>query len=115
MYTGFFTDVVFADTLCRAPGLYKPEQVEGWKQVVAAVHSKGGFMFAQLFDPGVQLQPWQPPLPYTAFCTCALLLAKWRLARSHLLLACKSPITADSKVIGNSGYKLLSCGMIGAN
>src|SRR5271170_467461 len=25
-----------------APGLYSPEQIAGWKKVVAAVHAKGG-------------------------------------------------------------------------
>lgn len=35
-----------------APGLYSDQQVEGWKKVVAAVHTKGGHMFAQLWHTG---------------------------------------------------------------
>jgi N-ethylmaleimide reductase len=35
-----------------APGLYTDEQVEGWKKIVDAVHSKGGHMFAQLWHTG---------------------------------------------------------------
>jgi N-ethylmaleimide reductase len=35
-----------------APGLYTDEQVQGWKTVVDAVHSKGGVMFAQLWHTG---------------------------------------------------------------
>lgn len=35
-----------------APALYSDEQVEGWKKVLAAVHSKGGLMFAQLWHTG---------------------------------------------------------------
>lgn len=35
-----------------APGLYRDEQVEGWKDVVDAVHAKGGYIFAQLWHSG---------------------------------------------------------------
>lgn len=35
-----------------APGLYSDQQVEGWKKIVAAVHAKGGHMFAQLWHTG---------------------------------------------------------------
>jgi N-ethylmaleimide reductase len=35
-----------------APGLYSDQQVEGWKKIVAAVHAKGGHMFAQLWHSG---------------------------------------------------------------
>jgi N-ethylmaleimide reductase len=35
-----------------APGLYSDQQVEGWKKIVAAVHSKGGRMFSQLWHTG---------------------------------------------------------------
>jgi len=43
------------------PGIHTPEQVEGWKQVAAAVHAEGGRIFAQLWHVGrlshVSLQP----------------------------------------------------------
>src|SRR5467141_838563 len=32
-----------------APGIYTDEQVRGWKGITDAVHTKGGFMFAQLW------------------------------------------------------------------
>jgi N-ethylmaleimide reductase len=35
-----------------APGLYLDQQVEGWKKITAAVHAKGGCMFAQLWHTG---------------------------------------------------------------
>ncbi|WP_298691938.1 alkene reductase [uncultured Sphingomonas sp.] len=35
-----------------APGLYSDAQVAGWKRVTAAVHAKGGRMFAQLWYTG---------------------------------------------------------------
>jgi N-ethylmaleimide reductase len=35
-----------------APGLYTDEQVAGWRKVLAAVHAKGGLMFAQLWHTG---------------------------------------------------------------
>lgn len=34
------------------PGLYTPEQVEGWKKVTAAVHEKGSTIFTQLWHVG---------------------------------------------------------------
>lgn len=44
-----------------APGIYADEQIAGWKQVVDAVHAKGGRIFLQLFHAGRQshrdLQP----------------------------------------------------------
>ena len=40
--------VGYADT----PGLWSDEQVEGWKQVTAAVHAAGGLIFAQLWHVG---------------------------------------------------------------
>ena len=43
------------------PGIHSPEQIEGWKQVTAAVHAAGGRMFAQLWHVGrishTSLQP----------------------------------------------------------
>jgi N-ethylmaleimide reductase len=35
-----------------APGIYSPEQVEGWKKVTAAVHARGGYMVLQLWHVG---------------------------------------------------------------
>ena len=35
-----------------APGLYSDEQVEGWKRITAAVHAKGGYIYAQLWHTG---------------------------------------------------------------
>ena len=35
-----------------APGFYSDEQVVGWKRVTAAVHDKGGKIFAQLWHTG---------------------------------------------------------------
>ena len=40
--------VGYADT----PGLWTPEQVQGWRQVTAAVHAAGGRIFAQLWHVG---------------------------------------------------------------
>ncbi|EWZ01094.1 hypothetical protein FOYG_00774 [Fusarium oxysporum NRRL 32931] len=34
------------------PGIFLPQQVEGWKKVVSAVHSKGGYFYAQLWHSG---------------------------------------------------------------
>ena len=34
------------------PGIHTPEQVEGWKGIVQAIHAKGGFVFLQLWHMG---------------------------------------------------------------
>ncbi|KAF4950297.1 hypothetical protein FGADI_8280 [Fusarium gaditjirri] len=34
------------------PGIFLPEQVEGWKKIVDAVHAKGGYFYAQLWHSG---------------------------------------------------------------
>jgi N-ethylmaleimide reductase len=43
------------------PGLYAPEQIEGWRRVTRIVHAAGGRIFAQLWHVGrvsnVELQP----------------------------------------------------------
>jgi len=36
----------------RIPGLFRAEQVEGWRQVTGAVHDSGGIIFAQLMHVG---------------------------------------------------------------
>jgi N-ethylmaleimide reductase len=35
-----------------APGIYSPEQVEGWTLATSAVHAKGGYFFLQLWHVG---------------------------------------------------------------
>jgi N-ethylmaleimide reductase len=43
------------------PGIYTEEQVAGWRQVVDAVHAKGGFIFLQLWHVGrVSHSSFQP-------------------------------------------------------
>ena len=37
---------------CRIPGIFSPEQVEGWTKVTDAVHSRGGKIFVQLMHTG---------------------------------------------------------------
>ena len=36
----------------RIPGIFNNEQVEGWKKITAAVHDKGGKIFAQIMHTG---------------------------------------------------------------
>ncbi|WVR05326.1 hypothetical protein IAU60_002340 [Kwoniella sp. DSM 27419] len=51
----------------RVPGVYTPEQVEGWKKITDAVHAKGGLMFCQLWHLGRVATPVQPdPTVYAA-------------------------------------------------
>ncbi|KAE9110106.1 hypothetical protein PF005_g11715 [Phytophthora fragariae] len=44
-----------------APGLFTPEQVEGWKSVTAAVHGEGGKIFNQLWHTGRISHPLNLP------------------------------------------------------
>ncbi len=41
----------------NVPGIYTPEQVEGWKTVTRAVHDKGGLIFSQLGHIGAGAHP----------------------------------------------------------
>lgn len=41
----------------NVPGIYTPEQVEGWKLVTKAVHDKGGLIFSQLGHIGTASHP----------------------------------------------------------
>ena len=41
----------------NAPGLWNEQQVEGWKQVTAAVHDAGGRIVAQLWHMGRLVHP----------------------------------------------------------
>ncbi|HCT08038.1 MAG TPA: alkene reductase, partial [Pseudomonas sp.] len=34
------------------PGIYTPEQIDGWRKVTTAVHAEGGVIFAQLWHVG---------------------------------------------------------------
>ncbi|KAI9713725.1 MAG: hypothetical protein M1812_006563 [Candelaria pacifica] len=45
------------------PGLFLPEQAEGWKKVVEAVHEKGGFIYCQLWHAGRANIPQMSGLP----------------------------------------------------
>ncbi|XP_056166702.1 12-oxophytodienoate reductase 7-like [Syzygium oleosum] len=55
---------LISDTANRfpgTPGIYTEEQVEAWKKVVDAVHSKGGIIFCQLWHAGrASNQIYQP-------------------------------------------------------
>jgi N-ethylmaleimide reductase len=53
------------------PGIYSPEQIEGWRLVTKAVHEQGGTIFAQLWHVGrvshTSLQPnGEPPVAPSA-------------------------------------------------
>ncbi|PWB24119.1 alkene reductase [Flavobacterium sp. HTF] len=41
----------------NVPGIYTPEQIEGWKMVTKAVHDKGGLIFSQLGHIGSASHP----------------------------------------------------------
>lgn len=41
----------------NVPGIYTPEQVEGWKAVTRAVHDRGGLIFSQLGHTGAGAHP----------------------------------------------------------
>jgi N-ethylmaleimide reductase len=41
----------------RTPGIYSPDQVEGWKKVTNEVHERGGKIFLQLWHVGRMSHP----------------------------------------------------------
>jgi N-ethylmaleimide reductase len=43
-----------------APGIWSPEQIDGWKSVTAAVHEAGGRIFSQLWHMGRLVHPSLP-------------------------------------------------------
>lgn len=58
----------------NTPGMYSPQQVEGWKKVTRAVHDKGGHIFAQLWHVGRISHPLYQPggkLPVSASAIAA--------------------------------------------
>jgi N-ethylmaleimide reductase len=46
-----------AEGYINTPGIYTPEQVEGWKKVTEAVHAEGGKIFLQLWHVGRMSHP----------------------------------------------------------
>jgi N-ethylmaleimide reductase len=54
----------------NVPGLFSPQQIEGWRAVTDAVHSEGGTIFAQLAHSGAVSHPdffaGKPPLAPSA-------------------------------------------------
>lgn len=55
----------------RAPGLFTPEQIAGWRHVTAGVHRAGGKIFAQLWHGGrigaMGLLDWKEPISPSGF------------------------------------------------
>jgi NADPH2 dehydrogenase len=49
---GTFVSAKAAGNWPTAPGIWTPEQIEGWRAVVDEVHSKGSFIICQLFASG---------------------------------------------------------------
>lgn len=54
------------------PGIYSPEQIEGWKKVTAAVHKAGGRIFLQIWHAG---RAAHPLLNYGKECVSSSALA----------------------------------------
>jgi len=59
----------------RIPGLYSPEQVEGWRLITDAVHKKGGVIFAQVMHTGRVSHPDNMP-PGSKIVAPSALVAK---------------------------------------
>ena len=45
------------------PGLFCEEQKKGWKEIVDAVHAKGGYIYAQLWNAGRAAMPYFTGMP----------------------------------------------------
>jgi 2,4-dienoyl-CoA reductase-like NADH-dependent reductase (Old Yellow Enzyme family) len=54
------------------PGLFHPAQVEEWKDIVSAVHAKGGCIYAQLWNTGRACIPHHTGMPPISASATAL-------------------------------------------
>lgn len=66
----------------HVPGIYNEEQVEAWKQVVDAVHDKGGIIFCQLWHVGrASHQVYQPGGASPISSTNNPISNRWRILK----------------------------------
>ncbi|KAE7998471.1 hypothetical protein FH972_003015 [Carpinus fangiana] len=66
----------------HVPGIYNEEQVEAWKQVVDAVHDKGGIIFCQLWHVGrASHQVYQPGGASPISSTNNPISKRWRILK----------------------------------
>ncbi|CAH9135112.1 unnamed protein product [Cuscuta epithymum] len=64
----------------NVPGIFTPEQINAWKNVVNAVHDKGGVIFCQLWHAGrASHQVFQPEGGAPVSSTKQQITQKWRL------------------------------------
>uniref|UniRef100_A0A2P2NZK1 NADH:flavin oxidoreductase/NADH oxidase N-terminal domain-containing protein n=1 Tax=Rhizophora mucronata TaxID=61149 RepID=A0A2P2NZK1_RHIMU len=64
----------------HVPGIYSEEQVEAWKNVVDAVHAKGGIIFCQLWHVGRASHPvYQPGGAAPISSTSKAISNRWRI------------------------------------
>lgn len=56
----------------RIPGIYSPEQIEGWRNVTDAVHEKGGKIFVQIMHTGRITHPDNLPDGATVIAPSAI-------------------------------------------
>ncbi|KAM6583616.1 hypothetical protein CsatB_010618 [Cannabis sativa] len=64
----------------HVPGIYKEEQVEAWKKIVDAVHSKGSIIFCQLWHVGrASHQVYQPSGGSPISSTNKPISNRWRI------------------------------------
>ncbi|OWM77299.1 hypothetical protein CDL15_Pgr028936 [Punica granatum] len=62
------------------PGIYTDEQVEAWKDVVDAVHAKGGIIFSQLWHAGrASHRVYQPDGQATVSSTSKAISENWKV------------------------------------
>ena len=47
----------------HTPGIYTPEQIEGWRAITESVKDAGGIIFLQIFHVGRASHPGMQPAP----------------------------------------------------
>ena len=71
------------------PGIYTPEQIEGWRKVTQAVHNKGGKIFIQLWHVGrmshPSLHPDKRTVAPSAIAPCASVWIADKLGNGSML------------------------------
>ncbi|PKI38977.1 hypothetical protein CRG98_040629 [Punica granatum] len=90
------------------PGIYTDEQVEAWKDVVDAVHAKGGIIFSQLWHAGrASHRVYQPDGQATVSSTSKAISENWKVVVEDFRQAAVNAIQAGFdgiEIHGAHGY-----------
>lgn len=85
-----FSDRLQSNGMPGVPGIFTPEQLDGWKKVVDAVHAKGGYIYCQLWHAGRATIPQMTGSP--AVCPSATVWDSPTECYSHPPVGSTAPV-----------------------